>query len=125
MRTVIVKNLNQPNKNTGRIYSAEVMQEAISKFKGKQVPGTIGMVKDEPVLSLPDMLSHQFINLTIENGSLIGDLVIMDNPDGLLLSENLHMVEFGIAGYIRLCSDSVTVEQFELHSINAVPVERA
>lgn len=68
---------------TGRVYSREVMEEAIKKFNESQIKGgTLGQVGDlsHPV-NLKD-ISHIFENVRIENDAVVADMKILNTPQG-------------------------------------------
>lgn len=81
---------------TGRIYSKDAMEDAINKFNESQIKGgTLGQVGDlsHPV-DLRD-LSHVFENVRIEDDKVVGDMKILDTPQGqnvkALLESNIKL----------------------------------
>ena len=126
MKVTIIVNLNKPNKN-GRIYTVESMEEAIKRCGGK-LNGQIGIAENSFIE--PKNVSHQFEKLWIEDGKLMGEMKIVDNVSGMILSEMLKTdsVAFRSAGYGKLNTNddgTVTVSDYTLMSVNAVNKDTA
>ena len=128
---VVIFELDKPNLN-GRIYTTECMEKAINKLDGKPVLGTIGMVYDDNVLTMMSMVSHSISNLRIEDGKVVGNLTILDTPEGRKLTDLIEedKQEFvyrssGI-GNIEYQEDGTRmVTDFQILSINAVNPDTA
>lgn len=88
--------IGTPSSSTGRIYSKEVIDEAIKKFNESEIKGgTLGQIGDlsHPV-NMKD-LSHVFENVRIEGDQVLADMKILNTPKGenvkALLESNIKL----------------------------------
>jgi hypothetical protein len=121
MIVVIQHYIGKVNPHTKLIYPVDVVQRAIER--SPVIYGTLGMPKPDkhgnftPVSK--ENASHRFTNLQIVGTELRGEVIVEDNPDGLLLSENLYNVSFRAAEHVVVKRNTVTEDR--IVSINAVP----
>jgi hypothetical protein len=123
MRLIIQKHLDKVSPVVNLIYPSTVMQKAIDDRTAKCIFGTLGKPKANSREEFPDYTivnsSHKCCDLKIMNGEITGEIEILDNPDGLLLSEHLNMVDFRIFGQATFVNNVAT--EFKIHCVNAVP----
>lgn len=121
--TVVIMKADTPNAN-GRIYPREVLEAAVKKVEDStglhgRLFGQIGM--PEGGLDLAKA-SHIVGNLRLnEAGELLGDVVLMETPQGKVAEELLSVgqYDFRTAGYGTV-SVFGEVKDFTIHSINMV-----
>lgn len=93
----------------GNIYPADVMQKAVDKNNNKPLMGTfsgaVDIKKPEDTLLIPlDKVTHQVENLKVANGGVIGDVTILNTPQGLIAQELLAKdvkISFGLRAYVH------------------------
>lgn len=123
MRIVIQEDLDRPAKHGKITYNADVMKEAIMKFKDRDLYGCVGkpiLAQDGVIADIKiEDISHSFTSLKVENGNLVGELTILGTPKGKVLEDIKDCVEYGIAGYILKDSDG-KITHLTIHSINAI-----
>ena len=115
--------LNQHNCNN-HMYTSPVIQAAIGRLRSKGVVrGHIGMPKNaaELMVSATDTLSHEVLNLRIENDILVGNVRPLNTPHGKILKGLIKSdhVAFALAGIANLDKDGV-VRNLKIISINAI-----
>jgi hypothetical protein len=122
--TVVIMKADTPNAN-GRIYSRATLEAAVKKVEDSaglhgRLFGQIGM--PEGGLDLAKA-SHIVGNLRFnEANELIGDVVLMETPQGKIAAELLDAgvsYDFRTAGYGTV-SVFGEVKDFVIHSINMV-----
>ena len=87
LKDQVIMVVDQPNHNN-RIYSADCIQKEVDRLQGKELYGQIGM-PETPTIHLIDV-THKVSNLRMEQNKLIGDITIVDFPDGNPLK---HLIE--------------------------------
>lgn len=121
MKVVIIEQLGKPNKN-GRLYDIPSLKHAIDKANSTCM-GRIGMPESFD-LNISE-ISHKIENLRFENNNLIGDLVILDTPQGrkmIKMMESTQLV-FRTAGVGTISSSNdgtKIVKDYEILSVNAI-----
>lgn len=109
---VKILQLDVPNKND-RTYTIECVQDSL----GKEFLGCIGFPPGVNGVPLEEA-SHKVGNLRIEDGYLIGDIVVLDTPKGKDLSSILNGVDFRTRGTGII--ENGVVKNYKLISIDAV-----
>lgn len=97
--TVNVLKLGTPSK-TGRIYTKEVIEEAIQKFNENKtkfgVLGQDGIGQAQPYINLGE-ISHKVENLRIEEDYVKADIEPLDTPYGKTLQTLLENTKLAMA----------------------------
>lgn len=117
MKTKIIK-LDEVSV-AGNYYSTEVMQKAIDALEGKDVLGTVG-INPSTSINVAEV-SHIVRNLAIEDGWLVGDIVVLKTPKGAILEalpEDAY--QFAPCG-TGIKDEEGKVSDFNLLSIYASP----
>lgn len=108
-----IQKLDEPNLN-GRTYT----KDTFSKSLGRTVLGDL----DGSIVDLGGV-SHQVENLRIEDGFLVGDLVVLSTPQGKILDQILENLSaeanFRTCGYGNV-DDFGVVTDFEIVSVSLV-----
>lgn len=90
--TVNVMKFDTPNK-AGRIYSKEVMEQAVKQFNENNnkfgILGTTGYDKADPTISLGE-ISHKIKDMRIEEDHLKCDIEVLNTPNGNTLNALLE-----------------------------------
>lgn len=119
---VKIQKLDEPNKN-GVVYTSEEMARAIQE-REQPVLGQLGALQDGMV----DLtkVTHQFSNLAVEDGWLVGELKVLSTPYGPTLQQlmDANDIAFRVSGLGRVGDDGVVTE-FKLISVGAVLKEDA
>lgn len=127
--TVTILECDKPNLN-GRVYPREAVEKMIADVQTKpgmmgRVFGTIGMPKGSS-LDITE-ISHSVSNLRImEDGRVMGDMMVLDTPKGKVLKELLspenHSYSFRTAGIGQIKEENgvKVVHDYRLISISAV-----
>jgi hypothetical protein len=111
-----------PNRN-GRIYPTSVLTEVIKAAGERKILGGMG-VSNNPMVG-PDIsnISHSVSNLRIEAGWLVGDVTVLDTPQGKILEDCIDSLDFRMMGYgsIYTTSDGTSIDRdYVLTEISAV-----
>lgn len=127
-----IMSFDSPNLN-GRIYSSEMMKNEIEKFNERiknngPALGMITMFDDQfRDLSLAKV-SHKIesVRLSDDMKSMVGDITILDTPDGKMLQKMLSSGDFGcnVVGYGNVDSCTHHVENYNLNRIDIIPIEQ-
>lgn len=119
---VKIQKLDEPNKN-GVVYTSEEMERAI-KDREQPVLGQFGALEDG-LVNLTKV-THQFSNLAVEDGWLVGELKVLSTPFGPTLQQlmDANDISFRVSGVGRV-DDSGVVSDLKLISVSAVLKEDA
>lgn len=127
MDVIIQKDLDKPTRFSKIIYTSEEMKKAILRFKDRPVFGCIGNPKTSDVYGVKvfdnipiEDISHEFTELEVKNGNLVGKIRVLKTPKGKVLTDMFDDVSFGIAAYAEIDAD-MKVSSLNIHSINVVP----
>lgn len=140
----VILTSGEVNEN-GRYYTSEVLHRAVEQFKSQPSNTMFGQVgyPDDPIVSLANV-SHKINKLYIEKSrlprkkkkvfkksglykswklkskKLIGELELLDTPQGKKIVGHFHMFEAGSRGFGTIGEDG-KVENFELISVDLIP----
>ena len=137
---VVIQQLDIPNKN-GRIYSKEVIQKALENAKEKlesgEMLGELCIPNDPNIISgdaSPPVnlaaVSHVVKRMWIEDGNLMGEVKILDTPNGKILKHMLehdelrNSVAFRPSGFGKI-DENGFVSDYEFRSISVMPSDIA
>jgi hypothetical protein len=116
---VQILQLDKENLN-GRIYPREMMEKAIKEWQDRPVLGQVGMSEYDQ--GTPDLskVSHYITDLRIENDALIGNVKLVENPNGLALAAMISSGEivFRPSGTGKILNGIVA--DYQLTAVNAV-----
>lgn len=118
---VQIQKLDAPNKN-GRVYSTEVIQEAIKAKGDNPILGTFGM-PETSLVNLTDV-SHVVRNLTIEDGYLVGEVTVLKTPRGEILEKVLDEMVFRTSGTGNVDDDG-NITDFHILTVAAIHKDTA
>ncbi len=115
---------DKPNKN-GIMFPKHILQQIVTDYKDKEILGHLGETGDQGIhLS---MVSHRVNNLRMSGPKMYGDIDVLHTPPGQLLNQSIDDVVFQLSGsitsYTQHPDNTMTIEGFTLHSINAVVKE--
>lgn len=121
---------NVPNSN-GNVYSLDVIKQAVDKFQkeGNKIVGHIGMLNDSETHL--NEASHIVNGLKIDGEYLVAEIEVLNTLNGKILQKMMQSSKvafrcFGAANGIIDSNGFFNVEKdYELISVNAVPVEKA
>lgn len=132
-----IQQLDTPNKNK-HIYLTERMKSKLSTLKdGYSIYGKIGMpdAEESRYRSLPlSKQSHLVTNLRIEESWLVGDIIILNSPQGLILQELIKTVKivFRLASIAHMTEEhrqkrkrGIIVDVIDIFAICAIPEDSA
>ncbi len=118
-RTVRIMELDIPNKN-GITYTTEAVERAIEDWN--QVFGT-PMVntfdpKPKPHVDV-NSISHVVSDLRISDGYLVGEVKVLNTPNGITLAEIVEDIDFAPRGWGVISKEGV-VTDYKMIAIDAV-----
>lgn len=94
---ITILECDKPNKN-GRIYPKELFEKGVND--SKTVYGKIGMVEGDGVIDL-SKISHKVDFIQLEGDILVGELTILDTPEGKILKDMNSMNGVDISNNFR------------------------
>jgi len=140
-----IQQLNVPNKNK-QIYLTETMRRALNNPRLRLgVSGRLGMPNPDKFsfqhLSIIDYLrvaedtrSHVTTNLRIEDGWLVGDVEVLDTPQGSILKDIMEVQKmiFRLAIICNMTKEhiekrkrGILVDHINIIAINAIPEDES
>lgn len=118
--------LDVPNLNN-RVYSTEVVQEAVERYNEKIKAGTalghLGMPSGPDVLNVTlENVSHVVQEIRIEDGKAYAKIRVLDTPLGLAAKQ---MIEQGVRTDLRTAGSADidehgVISNFSISSVNIV-----
>lgn len=114
MKTIKVNimDLNTPSKASGRVYSKEVMEQAINEFNAREIKG--GILGEVQHISQPLQLadiSHKIEDMHIEENKVVATIDILDTVSGNNLKTLLESdVKLAMAPRIEINEEEVINE---------------
>ena len=113
----VLLELDKPNKN-GRIYTKEVMREAIAKYGEKLSRfGELGYGEDSHINI--DRISHKVNFLYIKENQVLADISLLGTPCGKI-AKALPDFNIGPRGLGKFAEDGITLQSYEFISIDIV-----
>jgi len=128
-----ILDVDQPTVN-GNIYPHGVIERAIEKVNDRELLGGFANesmdseeTRDFFSMSIQDV-SHRVSNLRLVDGKLMGDVIVLDTPKGMLLQELINTkaeVSYGVCGAGDVSQPDEngikTITNFSIAYINVVP----
>lgn len=126
--TLKIMEADVPTKN-GRIYPRKVLEDALERYKEKLGPtfkfDAIGEFAFSDAPSSANLnfgsISHGIKNIRFENNDLVGEVVPLNTPQGLVLSEYIKQkVPLGLASRGYGTSSEGVISDYSFVSIDIV-----